>query len=206
MCKKIALVIIFILCFSLISCGISSIYNLDYDLYEKAKYVDEDEGEYSLMYQDVKYYRADSSFLQVSTDMGDPKEDDVEIGWEVRWPYVSVFYADKMENPIFVYDPSTNDLFLREDYDYRSDIFVLEGSENKILFSEMITDVEVEYDLFKSHQNKIDLYSEKYPRLRMEFVLLYENDLWCVKGSNSVAYVITDSFVEILIENGIISN
>jgi hypothetical protein len=99
-----------------------------------------------------------------------------------------------------------DDVYLREDYDYTQDIFILKGTDTKIKFSNAITDQEADYDAFLRYKDKkkIVMYSEKYPRLRAELFLFSDGDIWCVCGHSLYSCEITDEFVEILIKEGII--
>ncbi len=80
-----------------------------------------------------------------------------------------MFYSDTSEKPIYTSFPRLDEVFLREDYDFTTDVFILEGTDSKIVFSDMLTDIEFDYDLFVSYRGTtyITMYSETYPKLKI---------------------------------------
>jgi hypothetical protein len=211
--RFIALCIVFsFICTFLTSCGplygVKEALALDEDLHNIIKAGENSYGEnYYIIYQDTKYYCDEMYLFSLHGGSGSYVEGDVWLSWNgPRFFYKNFYYSDTAENPVFIYEIRCDDIFFREDYDYKSDTFVIEGTDKKFVFSDAITEQEVEYDLFKTYYEQKDfvIYSEKYPRIRTELTLFFESGEWCVIGTGYFGFAITDEFAEILTEEGII--
>lgn len=177
------------------------------NFYENVKFSVVDE-EIFITYQGMNYYRDKFDFFESTKVHGVPVERDILLGWDRRGFYRSYFYSYTVDYPIYIYDNGLGWLYLREDYEYMSDLFILEGTGSRIAFSNIIIEDELNYDPLKAYKNKtnIVLYSELYPNLRASLQLFMDEDIWYVKGGSSYACAISNQFVDLLIENGIIED
>ena len=103
-------------------------------------------------------------------------------------------------------------VFLREGYDFKADSYRLEDTDSVVVFSDVVIETDVAYDGMRKYEKMIflDLYSERFPCLYLRLVLFLENGRWFVSGtrfdgSGTGIYQITDEFVELLKQHGIIT-
>ncbi len=194
------MMIIVVLCFSMTSC---SFFEIDCDKYGTVDYVVEDETT-AYVYQNNKYYA--NYMFDVTRVEGIRDEEDVEIGCDA----FSTFYSYTEDHPIYMYCSSKGLIVLfREDYDYRSDHFIIEGTDSIFLFSEAIANQpSVQYDGFKTYPTKtsVRIYSETYPKIRANILIFLEDGKWYALFDGIDAYLLSDEFVDMLIENEIISD
>ena len=210
--KKIFLIIIVLsMVFSLPSCGISETYN-DPALNEKDwidfNSVNIDGIEY-LTYQNATYYRSKLDFLW---DNG-PTPYDMEhckdahkyayIGWTgSRFWYHSFFYADSLNNPAFLYSSRTAKTYLREDYDYHVDDFLIEEINETIIFQDVFS--KVDYTPGNNWVESIRLRSKTHPLLWLDMHIHKENGTWYAI-SDEARFELSEEFITTLLNNNIIS-
>ena len=193
------LMIIVVLCFSMISCSF-----IENELvgYGSLEYINDD-GKSGYVYQNKKYYA--NYIFNVTRSDSIYDEDDIKIAGDV----FSDFYSYTADDPIYIYSISKGLIvYLREDYDYRSDHFIIEGTDSSFLFSEAIANQpSVQYDGFKTYPIKTSVYihSETYPKIRAHILVFLEDGKWYALFEGFDAYLLSDEFVDMLIENEIIS-
>ena len=209
--KKIFLIIIVLsMVFSLPSCTVLEKYNDP--VYNEEDWIHfnsvQINGIEHLTYQNTTYYNSE---LQCLWEVG-PTPRDVQnfkdadkytyIGWSgSKFWYHSFFYADSLNNPIFLYSSRTARTYFREDYDYRIDEFLIEEINETIIFQDAFS--KVDYTISDSY-GPIRLRSKTHPLLWIDMFLQKENDTWYANSSQS-RFELSKEFVTILLDNNIIS-
>lgn len=189
------------------------------DLYIKVKVVSDDEDSYHLEYNGQRYNwdKFELFELPVTGNLTfDPideciTEGDVLISWGCLpfgiISYLDRYYSDTADNPVFIYNPRLYELYIREDYNYETDTFVIEGTEQSFVFSDMLTPSYTECTCsFGNHPDStiITMYSKAYPRLRIKLRVFCENDTWIAHNPHydSPIFEVSDEFIKILSDNG----
>ena len=175
------------------------------DLVGKVQYVSkEDNDGYDVIYEEIYYNQ--SHLFQVREDSREIPENDILIAWDTLpfglW-YLDEYYSYTADAPIFFYLSRTNDVFIRDDYNYETDVFVIEGTEQKFVFSDMFTSsnaIPYAYPIPNKDGTDITLYSETCPRLQIPLRLFCENDIWYAGGiSQSALFEVSDELLDTLI-------
>jgi len=171
--------------------------------YENVTFVERD-SEQCLSYQGSTYH---ASEIFTASNYGTPNDHDVELGIFYSFPFTTYFYSETAENPVYIYSiGGDTGVYLKEDFDYQSEVFVIKGTSAKIVFSEAMAEPYPEYDPLTEFDSTIDLtmYSEKHPNLKASVLLLSENNDWYAVLASDEAYLASQAFVNLLRENGII--
>lgn len=207
--KKIHLIIlIIVVALSLVSCD-SNNYGFysdeEKDLYKKVTLLEDENGNQSLVYNEISYYRDNFGFFSVLENSHYINEGDIMLGWTgspLGVFYTQEYYSYTQDLPMYIYTLRGWEVYFCETYDYRSDTFVIEGTNSKIVFSDAIKEKTEQI----SHDSKIKviLHSETNPRVASELYLHFENEIWYVSTQNNYYFEITDEFKQLLIENKII--
>lgn len=209
--KTIVLMWIFSLILTLSSCGLDYRYSLDESKHNKIDVVMEDGDTTSLNYKDTRYYFAGSTnFFSVMTYETEDGyylsfEDDTLLSWNGNryiW-YIDEYYSYTDNNPLFIYNSRLNWVYFRENYDYKSDIFVVEGTDLEIVWNDMF-DSAVE-DVGFITQNNVSIYSKQCPRIKTSLELSLIDGQWFIRCSDSKEiWIPSNEFLEILSDNGIL--
>ena len=154
----------------------------------------------TLQYQGNTYYRAPIIFINDSSN----RRGYEYIGWNgPRFSYNDTFYGDSKDAPNILYNSRLPITYFREDYNYKTDLFKLEGTEDVICFGEDLMETsrkpENEYggeDIF--------LVSSTHPSLDIHFDIIIENGIWYAQSDDFVYFEVSENFAEILIKNQII--
>lgn len=202
-----------ILSITVSSCGQSSAYGLwknmcdTYPEQQGAVTVisDDDQGNYHIEYKGQQYNIDELSLFEVRENINEIHEEDILIGWDSlpfgMW-YLDKYYSDTTDNPVFIYMSRLPEVYLRSDYDYKTDTFVLKGTDHTFVFSDMLTlSNEFSYSSISHYTDEISitLHSNAYPRLQISLRLFYVNDVWFAGGnSNSALFKISDEFLSVL--------
>ena len=178
----------------------------DQDLRGKVTFTEDSEGHRSLTYQDTTYYYDEKEFFSVTEDPHTIPDGDVMVGWNgmaIQWFYVHEYHSYTQDAPLFIYNIRPNDIYFRQDYDYRMDTFLLEGTDVAVVFSDAIT----EHRLGSIYQTEatITLRSQTDPRVVATLDLASYDGVWCVVTRRGHCYRITDQFKELLDQYDIIS-
>lgn len=212
MLKRIAiLLLIFTILFMASSCSSSSAYGVWQDMRDqypdqkgKVQIIsDNDEGDYHVEYEGVDYNIDKLKLFRVRESTSEIPKDDVLVGWDslpLGMGYLDKYYSYTGDDPVFIYISRYDELYLRDDYDYETDTFVMDGSE--FVFSDMFTlSNEFSYDPFRPYPNEMDIIfcSKQYPRLQIPLRLFCVDDTWYVVGqSDKTLFEVSDEFLSML--------
>ena len=104
---------------------------------------------------------------------------------------------------MFIYNSRLKWVYFREDYDYSSDIFVIEGTNSEIIWNDILEFTEVNVDF--TTQTNVSIYSKQCPRINTSLELAFVDTRWYARYSDSEEiWIPSDEFLRILSENGII--
>ena len=207
--KKILLLIcIFILIFSLTSCGIKEALALDESLHDVIEDIKGEDGVKSICYQDETYYADSRNLFTVTSDDWNIDEGDALLSWNgSRFGYKKMFYSYTKETPLFIYETAYDDVFFHKAYVYTSDTFIIDGTDAEIVFSDIESDLSEYTDVNLQEDAHVQLYSKNHPRIRMELDLLCIEDQWYFRSAlpgSSPIWIASDAFVQILFDYKII--
>ena len=124
-----------------ITLGVWSRILLDEELHNIVKYNEDD----TIEYQGNTYYRAPMIFILDNSNTVQEKRGYEYIGWcGPRFFYNDVYYGDSKDAPNILYNTRLHYTYFREDYNYKTDIFKLEGTEDVICFGEDLIETSLE--------------------------------------------------------------
>lgn len=176
----------------------------NYTAHENVTFVHSDDGRY-VLYQANEYYPA--PFFTATKYLNTANEGDVELGWYYSFPFSTRFYSYTSENPVYIYAlQSGKGVYLKQGYDYKSDAYRIEDTSRTIVLSEAVTGADVKHDYAMDGLGTIELnlYSESHPMLKLSVQLFSENNVWYAQLSKTEAYRISESFLDLLEETGVI--
>ena len=200
--KVICLILSCLLLLSLSSCEIIDRFKGD-----MSKLSRDDNG--NLLYDNNSYYRVDDYF-EVRTITDDTV---FELGWYSQFPFFPDmhYYAFDEENPLFIFCDNqvsslyNKGLYIRSDYDIQSKMFTIKDTDIEISLVSVMTKSDVAVSSI-THEKymffKMCLIDD--PRIQIDLFGPYKlNDNWYLIYSGET-YILSDEFVELLKENGII--
>ncbi len=183
-----------------ITLGVWSRILLDEEVHNIIKYNEDD----TIEYQGNTYYRAPMIFIQDNSNTVEEKRGYEYIGWcGPRFFYNDVYYGDSKDAPNILYSTSLHYTYFREDYNYKTDIFKLEGTEDVICFGEDLMETSLEPSNWWAGE-PILLSSSTHPSLDIHLYIIFENGIWYAQSSDLVYFEVSENFVEILVKNQII--
>ena len=194
------------------SCSSSSAYGVWQNMCDqypdqkgKVQIISNGEGDYHVEYEGVDYHIDKLKLFNVRESTREIPEGDVLVGWDslpFGMGYLDQYYSYTSDDPVFIYVSRYDELYVRNDYDYETDTFVIDGSDRELVFSDMFSlSSEFSYDPFRSYPNETDitLYSKKYPRLQIPLRLFCVDDTWYFVGQRDKAlFKVTDEFLGLL--------
>ena len=176
---------------------------LDEKTHNVVEYVDEN----TVKYQGNTYYKAPMIFIQDSSTTVQEDRGYEYIGWSgPRFFYNYTFYGDSKDSPSILYN--TMYTYFRQDYDYKTDTFKIEGTEDYICFSEnliALSDTPSTYGAYTSKEYVI-LSSSTHPSLDIRLGIFEDEEIWYAYSMDFVYFELSENFVEILIKNQIITS
>ena len=193
------------------SCSlIRSIYGFTPELEGKLDYVytEDDKGrliENGAIYMDTLYYKHHEKLIQV--DKEDPS---ILITWNPAGAYTWAYYSYQEETPLYIYGNMANELFFRNDYDFFTDTYILEGTDAEILLcNEMKELYERPQEILNAFLPYVEmkLRSKTHPALYLQFQLMYYMDRWYMEIYTPLHwdyYALSEEFIEILAENNLL--
>ena len=184
-----------------ITLGVWSRILLDEELHNIVKYNEDD----TIEYQGNTYYRAPMMFINVNSYTVEEEMGYEYIGWNgPRFFYIDVYYGDTKDAPNILYSTTRCHTYFREDYNYKTDIFKIEGTEDVICFGEDLMETSRKPE--KKWGEEIRLVSSAHPSLDIYLDIIIENGIWYAQSSDLVYFEVSENFVEILVKNQIIKS
>ena len=175
---------------------------LDEETHNLIEFIDNE----TIEYQESKYYLAPMSFICDSENSVKEERGYEYICWAgPRFFYIDTYYGDSKDSPIILYETRLGYTYFREDYDYKTDMFKIEGTENVICFGENL--IETDYNNFDYAYNseKVCLSSSTHTSLDIKLGIFFDNGVWYAHSMDFVYFELSENFVEILMKNQIIT-
>lgn len=171
------------------------------ELKNKVRFVDVGDTHH-IQYNGVNYYLDETKLLNAPRDTDISDSEYVFLGWNgFRLGYVNKYYSETDESPAYIYNIRLDEVYIREDYDYIADTFILEGADERVILSDIIDGI-YDFDPLHSYENKIEiaLYSQSYPKLRGDLTVYIKDGVWYACGTGSTKVVFCEDFAELLSE------
>lgn len=163
----------------------------------------------TIEYQGQRYIEKESVFNEII-------ENNIDNLFFISWNYslhlsTVSYYSHSDENPDYILcdTGSYKTVYFKESFDCEKEVFAIESTEIEAVYSDtfkyrgFFTDKE-EYEHFKTYY----LYMKSHPELRTELNIYVKNDTDYMftlgTDSKSKEHVLSESFLDILIEQGII--
>ena len=207
--QLLSMVLVFMIFISMTSCAYMN-YGCDPDKYRAVDYhYDETQDMYYLEYQGERYYHDDThDMFAVSYESEDGF---VDLGWYYNLPftYCKEYYSYTTESPDYIFssDPG-GEIYFKESFDYKKEIFVVENTEVEIEFSEAFSNNTINVYEKNIEYQTLCWYSKKHNALSVKVQVLFLEEHWYMYIYNmdrNNAYQISDVFLDMLIENGIVA-
>jgi len=178
---------------------------LDEKVHNVVEYVDEN----TVKYQGNTYYLAPMIFIQDSSTTVQEDRGYEYIGWSgPRFFYIDAFYGDSKDSPSILCNTRLHYTYFRQDYDYKTDTFKIEGTDDHISFSENVielSDIPSTYGAYTS-KDYVVLSSSTHPSLDIRLGIFEDDGIWYAYSMDFVYFELSENFVEILIKNQIITS
>ena len=203
------LMLIVTLCLFLALCSCSFPIQGEGDL----KYIKVDDSEYKVLsYNGDLYYQIEAPYLDLWTT-----PEDVEIGRQHSIMGENIFYVYESDRPLYIWISQNEidyalDLYMRRDFLYREEAYVLAGTDTEVYFFREIQKVgyDVPTDNWISSSDHMVLYlavddrvTEDEKRLAIDLPIIHAND-----GNyyifNDGPWLLSENLVAVLKENGMI--
>jgi hypothetical protein len=178
---------------------------LDRTLYNQVQFFQKDEGFKYHIYGNSTYYQDNYSFFTVTNDIRTPDPEDILLGYtgfSTGWFWRNDYFSNTNKTPLFIYEIRMYEVYFLDEYDYKKDTFLIEGTTCEILFSDAIKEAPHEY--INGGNVKITLQSQSNSRIRSDLFVVENNGKWYVTTRGLYSFEISDSFKNQLIETGII--
>ena len=179
---------------------------LDEKTHNVVEYVDENTAKY----QGNTYYLAPMIFIQDSSTTVQEDRGYEYIGWSgPRFFYIDTFYGDSKDSPSILYNTRLRYTYFRQDYDYKTDMFKIEGTEDYICFSENLiahSAIQSTDGFYYTSKEYVVLSSSTHPSLDIRLGIFEDEGIWYAYSMDFVYFELSENFVEILIKNQIITS
>lgn len=153
--------------------GLWDVLLLDEETHNIIEYVDDE----TIEYQGSKYYLAPMMFIRDSEKSVKEERGYEYICWNgPRFFYIDTYYGDSKDSPNILYNVRLRYTYFREDYDYKTDMFKIEGTEDVVCFGEAL--LETEYKEMNYNSEDISLSSSTHTSLDIKISAFYDNGVW----------------------------
>ena len=203
--KTIALLFAFIHIFLVSGCnelGVSDALNLDESEYIQLKSIDYEHFEYN----GNVYYLSPMDFLRNETGNFSFSDKCKYLGWTGDRLAYNYLYVDSFDNPTFIYFTVSNNIYFKEDYDYQTDTFLIDGTNDTIRFCDDLLAIDYDISPFGLSTKPLVISSVECPALTETLdVLIFDGALYvCTQTNTTVAFEISEKFTNILLDNKIV--
>ena len=173
---------------------------LDETTHNLIEFVDDE----TIEYQGSKYYLAPMTFIQDSAKSVEEERGYEYICWTgPRFFYINTYYGDSKDSPNILYEVRLGYTYFKEDYDYKMDMFKIEGTEDSICFGNDL--IETDYEEMNYSSEDICLSSSTHTSLDIVLGVFFDNGVWYAHSVDCVYFELSENFVDILMKNKIIT-
>lgn len=160
----------------------------------------EDDDKKCVLYAEEKYFAV--SFFEATERHDKANETDIELGWYYSFPFSTRFYSYTSEKPFFIYSiGSDTDVYVRHDFDYRMETFVVDGTGLEIVFSDALTPSDdFVYDMTGGYslRKNVTLCYKLHPSLRARLNLFYKDGAYYAGGIEGTLFKVSDEFAKLI--------
>ncbi len=162
-------------------------------------------GENTVKYQGNTYYLAPMIFIQDTSTTVQEDRGYEYVGWcGPRFFYIDTYYGDSKDSPNVLYESRRCYTYFRQDYDYETDSFKIEGTDDYVCFSDDLIETSATPSTFSAFVYVV-LTSSTHPSLDIRLGIFAENGIWYAYSMDFVYFELSENFVQTLIKNEIIS-
>ena len=194
---------------TLSGCNWQALFRAPYDeaLEDQVDMFQREDGMWCLEYKGNIYIDNTEYLMKVHQN----EETDVLLGWS-GIGYYNHYHSYTDQEPLYIYEGRMGEVYILEGHDFRAGNYRVNDTDIVIRFDEMLAQTDVQYDPSEDHGQEIvlDLNSERFPALYLGVKLFREDGLWYLTGTwfasdrPTGTYRVTDAFLALLIEKGII--
>ena len=182
--------------------GVADALALDSEMHIVVDYLDNG----GIEYQGTTYYLPQVSFLKASGGELEASGEYEYIGWSGDRIFHFEYYGDSAQTPTFIYNPDLHETYLREDYDYRTDIFVVEETDIVISFDDDLLDTDyADTNLFGRERTFVSISSVSCPPLKATLSIINDGGVWYAVSNDKIAFELSERLVDVLLEKEIIN-
>lgn len=171
----------------------------------KVQVVSDDESNYHVEYEGKEYYTDKLSLFRVRDNRNRIPEGDVLVGWDSLplgiW-YLDMYYSYTSDDPMFIYISRYDETYIRNDYHYETDTFVIQDTDQQFVFSDMFTLSDAfTHQIYMHYKDEMDLilYSDMCPRLQIPLRLFCADDVWfAASDCGSALFEVSNELLDIL--------
>lgn len=126
----------------------------------------------------------------------------VKLGWVgSRFWYHYFVYCDVIDDPTFLYVTDGHSCFIKETFDYNTEVFNIENTLETIVFCEDLLQCDEKAQFFGKTQCEVILSAIACPKLKINLSIFEENGKWYATSRNRVKYKLSDHFLNVLNEH-----
>ncbi len=173
-------ILLLVICVTFSSCGELIVSKLCVDVAHLP-----DEPLPTLVYNDRKYILEMNNWFGGETEDGKPfntQDNGIRL---YGFLYLDFFYTYEKENPLYIYSPEGGQFYFREDYDPKTDNFILEGTQSSMSIIDIMAEPVEKRTLVANYESIIVFHSETHPHLRLALMLFFYNGEWRFRTSAS---------------------
>ena len=182
-------------------------YALDEALHDKIECVWEEGARYPshIIYEGTVYKRVNDNLNLFCVSGSDGYENDVMLSWNgTRYiSYIDEYYSNTTDNPMFIYEERLGWVYFREDYNYYTDIFIVENTDREIVIENIFGAKCEPIDIYSSNErHHIVMMSTTCNRIEIQVMLILFNGIWyVVLYSTHDTWIASSEFVDIVMED-----
>ena len=204
--KRLALLGLLILsCLLIISCSWASVTN-NHRTRNTKGLMEYNETTKNIQYHNIIYRKdEDQHFSSVAETAN--LDDLFFLAWHSDFPFTYDFYSYESESPDFILEVGIDcNIWFSETYNYMNDIFVIEDTEIEIVFEKTFENDTICISSLAVKEQTLYCHSKLHPMLRTTVnIFSFNDDYYMYIGNKETAYRLSETFKEMLIDNGIIA-
>ena len=139
-----------------------------------------------IVYNDINYYNIERNIFKTSNYVY-PSDDEsrIVVGWHYNLPFsaVRIYYSYTSDNPDYII--GYNEVYMKDGYDYKSDIFVIEDTDIGIVFSDAFKEKKVKINkIYENTKVSFNWQSQRHTELMTKLDIILFDDVYYVNIRN----------------------
>ena len=114
----------------------------------------------------------------------------IVVGWHYNLPFsaVRIYYSYTSDNPDYII--GYNEVYMKDGYDYKSDIFVIEDTDIGIVFSDAFKEKKVKINkIYENTKVSFNWHSQRHTELMTKLDIILFDDVYYVNIRNDNLYM-----------------